>query len=76
MMEVNKQALCSGSQHKTFFTLDITVPKNCLYSLVEAGRTDMVHQRQCWEEEVELVPETIQGEKNSRLCEQRLVLEE
>ena len=47
-----------------------------MYSLVEGGRTDMVHQKQWWEEEVELVPETIQGEKNARLCEQCLVLEE
>ena len=76
MMEVNKQALCSGSQHKTFFTLNIPVPKICLCSLVQEGRTDMVHQKQWWEEKVEIVPETIQGEKNPRLCEQCLVLEE
>ena len=74
-MEVHKHYEQGAASTRRFCTLDITVPKNCLYSLVEAGRTDMVHQRQGWEEEVELVPETIQGEKNSRLCEQCLVLE-
>ena len=47
-----------------------------LYSQVEAGRPGLVHQRQLWEEEVVLVLETIQGGRNSGLCEQYLVLEE
>ena len=75
-MEVNKHYAQEAASTRRFFTLDITVPKNCLYSLIEEGRTEMVHQKQWWEKKVELVPETIQDEKYSRLCERRLFLEE
>ena len=61
-MEVNKHYAQEAASTMPFlhFTLDITVPKNSLYSLIEEGRTDMVHQKQWWEEKVELVPETVQ----------------
>ena len=61
-MEVKKHYAQEAASTRRFLHW-ITVPKNRLYSLVEEGRTDMVHQKQWWEDKVELVPKTTQGEK-------------